>query len=142
MEDLSNSLAATIQDWPGLVCSGLVLGHHMLYVLSKLLYYIPIVCLLQKVEPLIIISIHCVLGCRGLGVRGPDPRPGVPAQQPAGELRREDEGHGGRHPQAGGAARTRQGQRGVLARPLDRSMEFRGSFHNFREISLTALHNK
>ena len=90
MEDLSNSLAATIQDWPGLVCSGLVLGHHMLYVLSKLLYYIPIVCLLQKVKPLIIISIHRVLGCRGLGVRGPDPRPGVPAQQPAGELRRED----------------------------------------------------
>ena len=126
----------------GLVCSALVLGHHMLYVLSKLLYYIPIVCLLQKVEPLIIISIHCVLGCRGLGVRGPDPRPGVPAQQPAGELRREDEGHGGRHPQAGGAARTRQGQRGVLARPLDRSMEFRGSFHNFSEISLTDLHNK
>ena len=82
-----------------------------------------------------------MLGCRGLGVRGPDPRPGVPAQQPAGELRGEDEGHGGRHPQAGGAARTRQGQRGVLARPLDRSMEFRGSFHNFREISLTALHS-
>ena len=41
----------------GLVCSALVLGHHMLYVLSKLLYYIPIVCLLQKYEPLIIISI-------------------------------------------------------------------------------------
>ena len=45
----------------GLVCSGLVLGHHMLYVLSKLLYYIPIVCFLQKVEPLIIISIHCYI---------------------------------------------------------------------------------
>ena len=32
----------------------------MLYVLSKLLYYIPIVCLLQKVEPLIIISLLIV----------------------------------------------------------------------------------
>ena len=73
-----------------------------------------------------------MLGCRGLGVRGPDPRPGVPAQQPAGELRGEDAGHGGPHPQAGGAARTRQGQRGMLAGPLERATEFRGSFHNIQ----------
>ena len=35
----------------GLVCSGLVLGHHMLYVLSKLLYYIPIVCTSESWTP-------------------------------------------------------------------------------------------